>query len=94
MAAIVSPPKCVKCSHGHEIIMKLYGSLFHIIAPIQHPHYSDVIMSLMASQITGVTIVYSTVVQAKIKEIIKAPRHWLLWGEFTDDRLIPHTKGQ
>ena len=36
----------------------------------------------MASQITGVLIVYSTFVQAQIKENIKAPRHWPLWGEF------------
>ena len=36
----------------------------------------------MASQITSLTIVYSTV---QIKENIKAPRHWPLWpgtGEF------------
>ena len=31
---------------------------------------------------------------AKIKENIKAPRHWPLWGESTGDRWIPHTKGQ
>ena len=31
-------------------------------------------------------------VQAKIKENIKAPRHWPLWGEFTGHRWIPHTK--
>ena len=28
-------------------------------------------------------------VQAHIKENIKAPRHWSLWGESTDDRWIP-----
>ena len=33
-------------------------------------------------------------VQAQIKESIKAPRHWPLWGEFTGDRWIPRTKGQ
>ena len=33
-------------------------------------------------------------IQAQIKENIKAPRHWPLWGEFTGDRWIPHTKGQ
>ena len=33
-------------------------------------------------------------VQAQMKENIKAPRHWLLWGEFTVDRWIPRTKGQ
>ena len=30
----------------------------------------------------------------QIKENIKAPHHWPLWGEFTVDRWIPHTKGQ
>ena len=33
-------------------------------------------------------------VQAQIKENIKAPRHWPLWGGFTGDRWIPRTKGQ
>ena len=42
-------------------------------------------MSAMASHITSLTIVYSTVIQAQIKENIKAPRHWPLWGEFTGD---------
>ena len=27
-------------------------------------------------------------------QIIKALRHWPLWGEFTGDQGIPHTKGQ
>ena len=58
-------------------------------------NYNDVIMSSMASSITSLTIVYySTVIQAQIKEKVKAPRHWPLWGEFTDDRWIPCTKGQ
>ena len=35
-----------------------------------------------------------TFIQAHIKENIKAPCHWPLWGEFTDDRWIPLTKGQ
>ena len=33
-------------------------------------------------------------VQAQIKENIKAPRHWLLCGEFVGVRWIPPTKGQ
>ena len=40
-------------------------------------------MSTMASQITSLTIVYSTdyqFIQAQITENIKAPRHWPLWG--------------
>ena len=30
--------------------------------------------------------------QAQIKENIKAPRYWPLWGEFTGNRRIPCTK--
>ena len=48
-------------------------------------HYGDVIMSAIASQITSVSIVFSTIVQAQTKENIKAPRHWPLWGESTVD---------
>ena len=33
-------------------------------------------------------------VHAQIKEIVKAPRHWPLWGEFTGGLWIPLTKGQ
>ena len=32
--------------------------------------------------------------KAQIKENIKAPRHWLLCGEFTGGRWIPRTNGQ
>ena len=45
--------------------------------------YSDVIMRTMASQITSVSIVCSTVCSGR------APRHWPWWGEFTGDRWIP-----
>ena len=40
-------------------------------------HYNDVIISAIASQITGVSIVCWTVHQMQIKENSKAPRHWL-----------------
>ena len=53
-------------------------------------HYSAVIVSAMASQITGV----STQPFARITENIKAPRHWPLWGESTGIRWITLTKGQ
>ena len=33
-------------------------------------------------------------IKAKIKENIKAPRHWPLCGEFTGDRWITRTNGQ
>ena len=33
-------------------------------------------------------------VHVQIKENIKAPRHWPLWGKFTGHRRIPRTRGQ
>ena len=58
-------------------------------------HYDDVIVGAIASLITSLTIVYSRLfIQTQIKENIKAPRHWTLCGEFTEDRWIPRTNGQ
>ena len=57
-------------------------------------HYCDVIMGAIASQITSLTIVYSTVYSYADQRNIKAPRHWPLYGEFTGDRWIPGTYGQ
>ena len=51
-------------------------------------------MGAMASQITGVSIVYSTVYSGVDQRNTKAPRHWPLWGEFTGDLWIALTKGQ
>ena len=61
---------------------------------IDPDHYSDAIMSMMASQMTGYQFFTQPFVQAQMKENIKALRHWPLWGEFTGDRWIPRTKGQ
>ena len=58
------------------------------------PRYSDVIMSVMASQITSVLVVYWSVCLGVDQRKIKAPRHWPLWGEFTCHRWIPRTKSQ
>ena len=57
-------------------------------------HYKDVIMGVMASQIPASRLFTQPFIQAQVKENIKAPRHWPLWGEFTGDRWIPRTKGQ
>ena len=57
-------------------------------------HYNDVIMSAMASQTTGISIVYSVVISGADQRKHQAPRHWPLCGEFTGDRWIPRTKGQ
>ena len=58
----------------------------------QQCHYCDVKTSAMASRITG--LFAQPFVQAQIKENIKAPRDWPLWGESNCDRWIPLTMGQ
>ena len=52
-------------------------------------YYGDVIMGTIASQITSLTIVYSTVYSGTDQRNIGGPRHWPLCGEFTDDRWFP-----
>ena len=42
-------------------------------------------MGAMASQIPASRLFSQLFIQAQIKENIKAPRHWLLCGEFTGD---------
>ena len=58
-------------------------------------NYSDVIMSTMATQITGVSIVYSTICSAadQIKHQSSASLA-CVWGECIGDRWLPRTKGQ
>ena len=46
-------------------------------------------MSAMASQITGVSGICSTVCSEADKKITKAPRHRPLWGEFTGASEFP-----
>ena len=57
-------------------------------------HYDDVIMTMLASQITSLTVVYSIVYAGVNQRNIKAPRHWPLCGKFTGDRWISRTSGQ
>ena len=53
-------------------------------------HNNGVLMDRMASQITSLTIVNCAVYSgADKKNNSKAPRHWPLCGEFTEDRWIP-----
>ena len=46
-------------------------------------------MGTMTSQITSLTIAYSTVIQAQIKENINAARHWPWCGESTGTGEFP-----
>ena len=64
--------------------------LLMVITP--YVHYIDVIMGAMASQITSLFSVYSTVYSGADQNF-KAPRHWSLCGEFTVDRWFPRTNG-
>ena len=65
------------------------------IRDIVELHYDDFIMGAMASEITSLTIVYSTVYSdADQRKHKKAQRHWPLCGEFTGDRWNSHTNGQ
>ena len=57
-------------------------------------HHSDNLMSAMASQISASRFFTQPFVQAQIKNNIKAPPHWPLWGEYTGGRWNPLTKGQ
>ena len=49
-----------------------------VLCPKSEWHYNDVIMCVMASQITCVSVVCSTVCSGAN---IKHPRHWPSWGE-------------
>ena len=65
-----------------------------LLLPLSFHRYNDVIMSAMASQITSVLIICSTVCSGADQRKHQALRHWPLWGESTGDRWIPHSKGQ
>ena len=51
--------------------------------PQSRSHNTDIIVSAVVSQITGVSMFAQPFVKAQIKENAKALRHWLLWGEST-----------
>ena len=53
--------------------------------------YSDVIMGASLKSPAS-RLFTKPFVQAQIKENIKAPRLWPLWGEFTANRWIPFTR--
>ena len=88
------------CWMSHIVMVQSHASL-HITYALalrflpycgSELHYNYVKMSTMASQITNLTIVYTSVYSGADQKNIKAPRRWPLWGEFTGDRWIPQTK--
>ena len=58
------------------------------------PHCSDVMLGVMASQITRFTIVYSTVYSGADQRNHQSPASLAFVREFTGERWIPHTNGQ
>ena len=84
------------CAHIFSEVTLVYESTLGKVLSwcLYHSHncdVSDVIMVAMASQITSLTIVYSTFIQVQIKENINAPRHWSLYGEFTGHQWSPRS---
>ena len=59
-----------------------------------HMHYNDIIMSAMSSQITSLTIVYSTVYSGADEKTPKLRVTGLCEREFSGDPWIPFTKDQ
>ena len=60
--------------------VRICCTLFGLLNSL-YVHYNDVIMIVMASQITSLKIVYSTVYSSTDqKKNINAPRHCPLWG--------------
>ena len=57
-------------------------------------HYNDFIMSAMASQITSLATVCSTVYSGADQRKHQSSASLVLWGAFTGDRWIPRTKAQ
>ena len=68
--------------YGSRIKAKIINHLFQATGS-HGTHYNDVITSAMASQITSVSIVYSTFCSGADKKNIKAPRHWPLCRELS-----------
>ena len=71
-----------------------YNELTHTVNEIWKYHYSDVIMTTIASQITSLTVVYSTVYpDADQRKHQSSASLAFVWG-IHRDRWIPSTNGQ
>ena len=84
---------CLTISHTvwYALLVNGLKISWVVCCPRSGPHYNDVTMGAMASHITSLTMVYSTIYSGTNQR--KHPRQWPLCGEFTDDRWIPPRKG-
>ena len=57
-------------------------------------HYGDAIMGMMASKITSLTIIYSTIYSGADQRKHQSSASLAFEREFTGDRWIPRTNGQ
>ena len=83
------------CYIKHDMCRSAFPGTVILESLLHRQHYSDVMMSVMGSQITSVSIVYSIVSPGGDQRKHQSsawPRHWPLWGEFTGARWIPRTK--
>ena len=64
------------------------------VASEEQAHYTDFIMTTMASQITSLTVVYSTVYSDADQRKHQSSASLAFVGGIHRDRWIPHTKGQ
>ena len=79
---------------SYKKIFMCWYNLFFWLLPFSRNHYSDVIMSAVASQITSLTIVYSIVHSGADQRKHQSSASLAFVREFTGDRWIPRTKGQ
>ena len=68
--------------YGNSAVLQqlLLIPLYVVAVQCRNTHYNDAIMGAMAFQFT------QPLIQAQMKENIKASLHWPLCGEFTGDR--------
>ena len=79
----------------NEVILNDMGNLVaNKLQPVNIFHYDDVIMNEIASQITSLTIVYSTVHSGADRSKYQSSASLALCGKFTGDRWISRTNGQ
>ena len=76
----VEIPRKVNHPHWHDVVLK----------PLEEPHYSDVVINAITSQITGVSIVFSTVFFSG--EDQRKHQSFALWWESTSEWWITLTK--
>ena len=86
--------KCLLFCRQHFQMHFAERTFLHFGSNFTEVHYIDVIMTVMASQITSLTVVYSTVYSdADQRKHQSSASLAFVWG-IHRDRWIPRTKGQ